>query len=148
MARTGAKRRSEPGRARIFGVCGILNQYRIPSHALCHPSGVRIYFFGAFPGVPPLTGLHRRALFYSAPPGLKFRLPSSLLRSYAVAGAAARKLSNIPLQLPICRARLIRCPHSSLLTFPQVLCKFRRIFPQVLCNFAAIFPGILCMLGS
>ena len=31
-------------------------------------------------------------LFYTAPPGLKIPLPSSLLRSYAVAGDDARKL--------------------------------------------------------
>ena len=30
-------------------------------------------FFGAVPGVPPLTGLHR-GLLYGAPPGLRIRL--------------------------------------------------------------------------
>ena len=61
MARTVAKRSSEPLRARVFCVCGILKQCRILSHALCHP-GVRICFLWPFPGVPPLAGLHRRAL--------------------------------------------------------------------------------------
>ena len=93
MARTVAKRSSEPLWARVFGVCGILKQCRIPSHALCHPSGVRICFCGLFPGFRPSRG-STAGLFYSAPPGLKSRLPSSLLRSYAVAGACARKLSN------------------------------------------------------
>ena len=42
-------------------------------HALCHPSGVRICFCGLFPGFRPLRG-STAGLFYSAPPGLKFRL--------------------------------------------------------------------------
>ena len=61
-------------------------------------------FFGAVPGVPPLAGLHR-GLLYGAPPGLRIRLPSSLLRSYAEAGANARKIyPPSPLQLRIYRA--------------------------------------------
>ena len=48
------------------------------------------FLFLRYPGVPRLRR-STAGLFYSAPPGLKFRLPSSLLRSYAVAGAYARK---------------------------------------------------------
>ena len=77
MERTVAKRSSEPGWARVFGDCVVLKQCRISCHALCHPSGVRIYFFGAVPGVPPLTGLHRRAILYRPFRGSKFRSPTA-----------------------------------------------------------------------
>ena len=50
--------------------------------------GLRVFAFYALTG-RPLRG-STVGLLYSAPPGLKFRLPSSLLRSYAEAGAYAR----------------------------------------------------------
>ena len=76
MARTGAKRRSEPLWARVFVVCVILKQCRILRRALCHPSGVRICFCGHFPGFRPSRG-STAGLFYTAPPGLKFRLANA-----------------------------------------------------------------------
>ena len=45
----------------------------IASVVLCHPSGVRICFCGRFPGFRPSRG-STAGLFYTAPPGLKFRL--------------------------------------------------------------------------
>ena len=93
MARTVAKRSSEPGWHVFFCVCGILKQCRIPIHALCHPSGVRIYFLGAVPGVPPLAGLHRRAILYR---------PSGALNS-------ARYRSQTNRQLPIYRVDYRAC---------------------------------------
>ena len=56
--------------------------------------GLRVCAFYALTG-RPLRG-STAGLFYTAPPGLKFRLPSSLLRSYAEVGACARKLSYTP----------------------------------------------------
>ena len=55
------------------------------------PPGFAFIFLGRFPGFRPLRG--STAGYYMAPlRGSEFRLPSSLLRSYAEAGAGARKL--------------------------------------------------------
>ena len=56
--------------------------------------GLRVFALYALTGRPSRGST--AGLLYSAPPGLKFRLPSSLLRSYAEAGAGARKLSYTP----------------------------------------------------
>ena len=42
----------------------------IQSATLCHPCGVRIYFFAYFPGFRRLRG-STPGLFYDAPTGLK-----------------------------------------------------------------------------
>ena len=84
------------GVARVFCVCDILKQCGIFAPRFMPPlRGSHLFFWGRFPGFRPLRG-STAGLFYTAPPGLKFRLPSSLLRSYAEVGACARKLSYTP----------------------------------------------------
>ena len=98
-APTSAERRFAPVRALYATPPGFAFVFLGGSRGL----GLRVFAFYALTG-RPLRG-STAGLLYTAPPGLKFRLPSSLLRSYAVAGAYARKIfPPSPLQLPICRA--------------------------------------------
>ena len=74
MARTGAKRRSEPGRARVLSCSRHFETMRNFCATLyATPPGFAFVFCGLFPGFRPSRG-STAGLFYSAPPGLKFRL--------------------------------------------------------------------------
>ena len=49
---------------RVFGVCVILKQCDIFAPRFMPPLRGSHLFFGAVPGGPPLTGLHRRAIVW------------------------------------------------------------------------------------
>ena len=58
------RRELRAGVARVFGVSGILKQCGIFEPRFMPPLRGSLLFLGAVPGVPPLTGLHRRAIVW------------------------------------------------------------------------------------